>query len=135
VSFATAEDVATRLGRSLSATEAGTAEMLLAGATGLIAQAADQTDAWADALEPVPQMLAMLTIEIVARAMLNPQGASTVSEQLGAYQSTMSWTTGDGDSFGLYLSRVEERLVRRTLGLADVASLVIRSPTSLRSST
>ena len=112
--FATAEDVATRLGRALTATEAATAEMLIEAATAVIAEAASKNDAWATALTPVPNMLKFLAVEVVVRAMANPEALSRFQEQLGAYSSTKAFATVTAGG-GLMLTDVETNLVRRTV--------------------
>ena len=112
--FATAEDVATRLGRVLTATETATAEMLIEAATAVIAEAASKDDAWATALTPVPNMLKFLAVEVVVRAMANPEALSRFQEQLGAYSSTKAFATATAGG-GLMLTDVEVNLVRRTV--------------------
>ena len=114
MAFATAEDIATRLGRTLSSTEAATAEMLLDAATAVIAEAASKNDAWAAALTPVPNMLKFLAVEVVVRAMANPEALSRFQEQLGAYSSTKAFATVTAGG-GLMLTDVETNLVRRTV--------------------
>jgi hypothetical protein len=126
MSFATAEDVATRLGRSLTPTEAATAEMLLAGATAVIADAAGKSDQWADSLEPVPQILSQLAVELVNRVLSNPTGAASVSEQLGAYGQTTSWRS-IADGSGLTLTPTEASLVRRAVYGQASASAPLQS--------
>lgn len=128
MAFATPEDIATRFGRELSAIEAATAEWLLDGATAAIAQAADKDDAWAENLSPVPKILRSLCVELARRAMSNPEGLRSMSEQLGAYQHSRSFrdAAAGGD---ITLTDIEERLVRRTVygrtsGSAKVGSVL-----------
>lgn len=126
MAFATVEDVATRLVRTLSAEEGAAAEMLIEAATAVIADAAGKDDAWAAGLDPVPQMLRFLTIELVCRAMANPDALRSISKQLGSYQSTRSFRDVGGS---LLLSDVERLLVRRTVfgrtsGTVKIASVV-----------
>lgn len=114
MAFAEAEDVATRLGSTLTTVEANRVDGLLDAATSVIAAAADKTDAWADALFPVPKILHFLCIELVVRTMNNPGGLRSQSEQLGQFQRSESFRD-DANGGGLQLSQVEEALVRRTV--------------------
>jgi len=127
MAFATAEDVATRLGRVLTATEAATAEMLIEAATAVIAEAASKNDAWATALTPVPQFLHFLCVELVVRSMANPEALTRFQEQLGAYSSTKAFQS-PASGGGLMLAEWEVNAVRRTVygtlsGSARVESL------------
>lgn len=79
-------------------------------AVSAIAAAADKTDDWASALDPVPGRLRDLALIIAARAMSNPTGARSESKQLGAAQRTVSFRDTGG---GLELTSTEEQLVRR----------------------
>lgn len=110
MAFAEVEDVATRLARDLTAEEGAMAEMLLEAATAEIARAAGRDDAWAAALAPVPQILRFVAVELVRRAMSNPEGLKSVSETLGAYQHSRSFQ--GADTAGLFLTDREERMVR-----------------------
>lgn len=130
MAFATAEDVATRLGRTLTGTEAATATQLLTAATAVIAGAADKDDAWADALSPVPKILGQLTIELVYRVMSNPENLATSQEQIGAYQYRKGFQTGAAS--GLLLTDTEERLVRRVVHGRTTASVRLESVASER---
>lgn len=128
MAFATPEDVATRLGRELGEIAAGTAEQLLDAATAVIANAADKSDAWAEALDPVPGILRFMCVELVVRAMANPESLARLQEQLGAYSSTRAFASASAGG-GLMLSDVETMLVRRTIfgtlsGSARVESIV-----------
>ena len=126
MAFATPEDVATRLGRELTATEAATVALLIEAATSLVASAGAQTDTWATELDPVPSALRTVTVEAVHRVLVNPTGASSVMEQLGAHQHAETWRDG---STGLTLTTGERRLVRRALGFA-FTSVTLESPFS-----
>lgn len=127
MAFAIAEDVATRLGRTLTTVEAATVDQLLDQATGTIAAAADKTDQWAAALNPVPQILWAMTIELVVRSIGNTGGLRSESETLGQYQSSRSFAE-PGKGGGMLLSDLEERVIRRavygrTSGSAKTESL------------
>lgn len=115
--FATAEDIAARLGRDLTPEEIVTAQMLCEGATSLIALEVSKTDAWADALiaaGTVPRVLRMLCIEIVNRVASNPEGLSSLQEQLGSYQYTRNFRAV-ADAGGLLLSAAESMLANRVV--------------------
>lgn len=111
MAFATPQQVATRLGQdALTAIQETQADQLIDAVTGMITDAAGKTDAWADALDPVPRALKALTIEIVARVMSNPSTAKSISENLGTYSYTQVFVEA-----GLGLSVDEVALIRRTV--------------------
>ena len=66
--FATADDVATRLGRSLTAAEVLFCQAVIEDVTGLICDAVGEPRTWADSLSPVPGTLRTLCIEKTLRA-------------------------------------------------------------------
>lgn len=112
--FATVDDVARRLNREFTDSEAVQVELLLALATSAIAAAADKTDDWAAALDPVPALLRLLCIEIVVRVLQNPAGAASTTETLGAYSYTERHDS-PGANAGLELTEPEERRARRAV--------------------
>lgn len=114
MAFATAEDVATRLGRELTADEEATAELVIELTTGLIETAANENAAWSAALVPVPKLFTILCLERAVRTILNPTGAASLSKTLG--QFSYSETRPRAEDLGLLLTEGEERLVRRALG-------------------
>lgn len=126
MSFATVEDVATRLARDLTAEEGAKAELLLEFAQGAIAASCDKTDAWAAALTPVPSILRLLTVELVVRSMRNPGGLRSQSETLGQYQSSESYADA-GNGGGLLLTATEELLVRRVVFGSNSTSVRVES--------
>jgi len=105
MAFATANDVAIRLGRALTAAEAAMVNLVIEEVTGLIAEVVDKDAAWAAALSPVPTTLRALCIEKALAIGSNPNGLRSSSESLGAYEQTKSFR----DDSGLWLSPVEER--------------------------
>jgi hypothetical protein len=115
VAFATAEDVATRLARTLSGVEAAQVDLLLDAATSAIAGAADKSDQWADQLDPIPNVLRFLAIELVVRTSRNPGGLRSQSETLGQYQHSETFADPDKGGALITLTQVEEALVRRTV--------------------
>lgn len=126
MTFATADDIAQRRGRTFTEDERAMADLLCEAATAVITDAAGKTDAWADTLDPVPRILKFVAIEVVARVMPNPDGLRSFQEQLGAYSHSESYrdvATGGG----LLLTQSEVLLVRRavwgtTSGSVKVAS-------------
>lgn len=110
--FATTQDVSARLGRELTEAEDEQAEYLLEAATSVVAEAVDQDDAWADSLDPVPNIVRVVTTELAVRAMANPSGAASVQETLGQYSHSTRYDPGTA---GMLLTDVETMLVRRTI--------------------
>lgn len=92
--FATATDLLARLGETefTDGAEAAQAAVFLNNATANIAAAVGKTDEWAAALSPVPAALKALCVELAARAMVNPTGVRSQSEQLGSWQRSESYT-------------------------------------------
>jgi len=125
VAFATADDVATRQGRTFTDTEEASVEVLLDYATASIADAALKDDAWAEALDPVPIILKGLCVELVGRAMANSEGLTSLSEQIGSYQYQKSF--GRDNSAAFTLNSIERRIVRRAVGNLNYE---VRTPTA-----
>lgn len=127
MAFASTDDIAARLGESsLSEADEASAEMLLEFATAVIAQAVDKDDEWADALDPVPKILRLMTVELVCRAMASPQALGSATETLGAYSRSETYRRDLSTS--LVLTDLEERMLRRAIigrlsGSAEVESL------------
>ncbi|MDP2710797.1 MAG: hypothetical protein Q8O56_06225 [Solirubrobacteraceae bacterium] len=116
VALATLHDLATRLGKQpagLTAEQAAQGELLLALATGVIADAAGKPVDWAATLDPVPAILRAVCVELAARVMSNPAGARSSSEQLGLYRHSESFAAEHGVTLGLLLTNTERQLVRR----------------------
>lgn len=114
MAFCTAEDVATRLGRTFTTAQSDSAELLCEAATATIADAAGKDDDWSDALDPVPRILRHLAIELVCRTMRNPDGLARFQEQLGAYAHSESYRDAARGG-GMQLTEVEHLLVSRTV--------------------
>jgi hypothetical protein len=125
VAFATVTDVATRQGRTFTTAEEDSVELLLDFATAAIADAALKDDAWATALTPVPDILKGLTIELVGRALANPNGLTSLQEQIGSYQYTQGYNRDLPAAF--VLTDIERRIVRRTVGSINYE---VRTPTA-----
>lgn len=110
MAFATTEDIATRLGRTLNAVEAATTSMLLDHATGLILNALGKTT-----LSPTPVVVWSVCVEAVTRVLLNPAGVRSESETLGAHSHSASFTAPMGALGALQLTQEEELRVRRAV--------------------
>lgn len=110
MAFATAEDVATRLGRDLSAAEEALAEYVIDSVTGEIVDAVDQDADWATALTPVPSVFKTLCVEKVVVVGTNPNGLASESKTLG--QASQSRTYQRSNDDGIFLTDSEKRKVR-----------------------
>lgn len=108
--FATSADVAARLGRSLSSAETSNMPFLLHMAATVIADAVGFDDGWAVSLAPIPQRLRLLSVELVCRAMVNPSGYTSFSQQVGSYNISVAQAAP-----GMALSDAEVLMVRRAV--------------------
>jgi hypothetical protein len=122
MAFASTEDVADWLGRDLTAAETPSVELLLDLATAMIADAAGENDAWAEALDPVPDVLRGLTLVQVARVMANPNGLRNIAENLGQFNYSAAFRPE-----GLGLTDLERAVARRAAGLPSSGSSRPRS--------
>jgi hypothetical protein len=110
MAFASVEDIAARLGRVLTDLEKGAATFLLEGAQAIVEAAVERTE---EQIDPLPPVLRFVTVEVVCRAMANPQGLASESETLGAYSHTERYS-GEGVS-DILLTKLEELMVRRAV--------------------
>lgn len=108
--FASAAEVAARLGRTFTDAEGDQVDMLLQLASLTVAGACDKDAGWVATLETVPPIVRVITIECVVRAFVNPDGARTRQEQLGQYGQTVTYAAAA--PAGVSLSAAEERAVR-----------------------
>lgn len=97
--FATADELADRLGTTLS--DDTQAEAALAAASAVVAAELDKE---VSDISPVPALIKHVTITVALRAFANPQGLT--GEQIGAYRYSAKGA-------GLELSKVESLLIRR----------------------
>jgi hypothetical protein len=81
---------------------------LLEAASAVVADAVGDREA---NIEPVPDVLRFVTVEVVCRAMANPAGLSSESEQLGEYSHTSRFRDGTSGG-GLWLTDLERLMVR-----------------------
>lgn len=114
--FATLDDVAHRRGLAgagdLTAEQTASIEFLLPMAAAVIADAAGKDDGWAVTLAPVPQILKGLSVELVLRALANPDSVQAQREQLGQYSISQNFAAGQ---IGMALSDTEVLIVRRAV--------------------
>lgn len=111
--LATVTDVRNRLARPLTEPEETQVGSLITAATVNILNAVDKDADWTIPPEIKP-LLAMLCVEVVSRAMSNPQAIGQESETLGAYSHTTTYAREIPGS-GLLLTNVEELLIRRAV--------------------
>lgn len=119
--FASVDDVQARMGRTLTDDERSLAAYLLAGAAGLIADAAGKPDDWIATVTSPPRALRTVSVEAVVRVMHNPTGATSSSITLGDYSRSSGFTGSTVDG-GLALTDREERKVRRAIYGQNIAS-------------
>lgn len=112
MAYAEALDIETRLkpklARALTEDERGAAELLLEGASAAIDAALEKSEA----LESPPAVLRFVAVEVVCRAMANPQGLLSEQEGLGAYTHAERFVNAGG---GLWLTDLETAMVRRAV--------------------
>jgi hypothetical protein len=110
--FATTDDVAARLGRELTTGEQASVEFLLAIASSVIADTAGRDDGWVVTLDPVPTILRGLSVELVVRALANPNQLASLREQLGNYSMAATFAS---ERTGMTLTPTEVLIVRRAV--------------------
>lgn len=123
MALATADDVATRLGRILTTAEEASAELVIEVVTGLLADATSKTSAQLDTLA-LPA-LRLIVIEKAVSAIVNPENVASLSEQLGAYQHSQTFPRAS--DVGIYLTDTEERLARRAVWGTNTGSVRLGS--------
>lgn len=126
-SWVTADDVARRMLRELTTGEALGVEQLIESATALIAEAAGKDDAWALALDPIPQALKALTLEVVSRVLGNPELLDIQQEQVGSYSYRTTFGRNPDGQPGIMLSDEEGRLARRIINGINSGSAHLES--------
>lgn len=127
MAFATAQDVADRLAKTLTTLEQTAATAVIDTVTGLIAYEAGETDAWATALSPVPAYYKALCIDKTVLALVNPTNAESTSESLGAYSNHVIYTRGTAHELGIFLDDDEVRKVRQIANNAVSVSVPVHS--------
>jgi hypothetical protein len=122
VAFATADNVAARLGRPLTDAEKGSAEFLIDSAASLVALAVDRDESWAESLNPVPKVLRLIVVEATCRALTNPNGLESFQESLGDHGHTETFRRS-AEAAGLLLTQQERDLARRTVLGSGLSSM------------
>lgn len=107
MAFATTEDVATRLGRALTAAEEAMAEQVIETVEGIILEIAGTPEP-----SPVPAYYKALCITKVIQVGTNPNGLASESKTLGQASQSRTYPRGL-DGLGLALTEHEEATVRR----------------------
>lgn len=125
-SFATSINVESRLGRSLTAAETAIANFVIETVSGLIVEAVNKTDAWAEALTAIPVAFRTMCVEKAVSTIVNPNNLANVQESLGAF--THSETYPRSQDVGVFLSADERSRVRRALHGTNLID--VRTPTA-----
>jgi len=108
--FASLNDVERRLGYTLDDEKSATAQFLLNMSAAVIADAAGYDDGWAASLRPVPQLLRLLSVELVCRSIANPSQYAQITQQVGSYSFQAEQQT-----VGMTLSDTETLMIRRAV--------------------
>lgn len=127
MSLASTTDIAARLGRTIADSETAAVDFLIEAADSVIAEVGEVAVDTLDA--EVTPALRFIAVDIVCRAMANPQGIASLQEQLGQYASTVRFRDLDVGG-GLQLTPDERRRVRRIFGLGTFAAVTLESPYS-----
>ncbi len=106
MALATTDDIATRLGRSLTEPEEALSELTIELTQGLILEVAGT-----DEPDPVPAYYRALCIEKTINVGANPNGLAAESESLGAWSHSQTFQRA-GD-IGIFLTEREEFQIRR----------------------
>lgn len=125
MAFASLDDIKARAGRPLSEADEAAAVFLLLGAQVIIEAAVEKTEEQLG--DAVPPVLKFIAVEVVCRAMANPQGLSSETEALGAYSHSERFRSGENSD--ILLTKAEELLARRAVhgtlsGSTQIGSLV-----------
>lgn len=129
VLFATALEVAARMGRTFTEAETDQANMLLAMVSQMVAAELGKDATWPSTLTVVPPILRLVAIESVTRVLTNPSGARSESEQLGAYSHTTSYASDGPPAFSLTaweISLINQAVFGTGNGSAIVPSIMDR---------
>lgn len=126
--FATSEDVANRLGREpYTDNDLNQVVAVLQAVSDTILDELGKDEEWAAALDPVPRAVKGITVEATVRVLQSPTtGVRSETEQLGAYQHSVSYADAAG---GLELTASECRRLRaavytQTSGSARIGAVI-----------
>jgi hypothetical protein len=123
MAFATSTDVATRLGRDLTAAETTSLGFLLDAATEVICAYLDREY---EQIDPVPPVLNGICVSMILRALANPSGLASRSETLGAYSHSENFRRDTGSD--LSMTPTERDLARRALYGSNLKTVRLRTP-------
>lgn len=126
--FATVPDIETRLARSLTDAETDQVEQLLSMVADSILEAAGKDEDWVDEQDTLPGAFRWVSVEAVVRVLLNPAGAKSTAETLGAHSYSQDFGAADGAG-GLQLTIAEERRIRRAV-LGSFHAVTLATPYS-----
>lgn len=124
--FATAQDVATRMGRELTAAEEAQAEFVIATVQGLLVETVSKDAVWADALDPVPLALRAICVEKARAVLANPTNIASQTESLGAWSHSETFPRSQ-DDIGIFLTDAEARIARFAVHGTNRASVMLGS--------
>lgn len=131
--LATVDDLATRLGQAIGVDDTMQAEWLLSYASTLVRA---HTNSWVDdgdeLVDPLPDAVTLVTVEMVARAVTNPAGSVSSTEVAGPFQRTVSF--GDEAAQRIYLTASDRAMLApltSTGGLSTISLTrgVVEMPT------
>ena len=111
MALATAQDVADRLGRDLTATEVTTIEALIDFASAAIGLAVGKDDDWIATYDP-PQIVRFICADVALRSFNNPTFAARTQETLGSYSYSVDFGSQPP---GMALTELEQRMVRKAV--------------------
>lgn len=118
MAFATPTDVATRLGRSLTAAESAMAEQVIDDVSGLILEIDGRAE---DDIDPTPAYYRALCVAKTLQVGANPSGLASHAESLGAYSETKTFPRSL-DGADIFLTEREEQVIRRIAGSVSGSS-------------
>jgi hypothetical protein len=122
--LASVRDVRIRLGRELTSLQEEQVDLLIGLATANILAAVGKDSTWTPDAVMMPP-LSGLCIEIVCRAMSNPQALGQYSQTLGAYSYTETYAREIPGS-GLMLTKAEDLFVNRVVHGSNAGSAKAR---------
>lgn len=99
-------------GVNLDGVTAGTIQLVVMMANGMV------TDIIGE-LTPVPVRAKAIALEVAARSLRNPEGASSVSKKIDDWTKTIRWEGEGAEEAGVFLTDAEEAELRRMLAAAN----------------
>lgn len=123
--FATADDVAARLGRDLTEHETTLADSVIETVGGLILEAVERDEDWAEAQASLPVLFETLCVEKAVALVAEPV-PTVAAETLGAYSVT--WARSS--DAGVFLTKSEKRDLRREVWGSGTRAVNLATPYS-----